>query len=70
MHTFKALSKEQKEALKDYLENYTHNCGFTSHPQFDIAQTELNFGNNLVETNHKIAYDDLIEQHLDHIFTA
>ena len=34
----------------------------------DIAQTESNFGNNSVETSHKITCDDLIEQHMDHIY--
>ena len=65
---FKALAKEQKAVLKECLEDHAYNCGFTSCRQFGIAQTELNFGNNSVKTNHKIKCDDFIEQHAEHIF--
>ena len=55
---------------KDYLEDCACNCEFPSCLQFDTSQTELNFGNNTVETNHKIKFDDLIEQNMDTIFPA
>ena len=47
-HAFKALAKEQKKSIKDYLEDHSCNFGFPLCLQFDIVQTELNFGNNIV----------------------
>ena len=58
MCAFNALAKKQKVVLKDYLEDFTCDCGFPLHPQFDIAQTELNFGNNTVEISDKITCND------------
>ena len=70
MCSFKEISKEQKAALKDYLEDCDHNWGFPLCLQFGIVQTELNFRNNKVEANDKITCDDLIEYHMDHIYLA
>ena len=39
------------------------------YPQFDIAQTKLNFGNKSVETKHKVTCNDLSKQNMDHIYT-
>ena len=68
MCTLKALAKEQKATLKGYLEDFACNCGFPLCLQFAIVQNELNFGNNTVNTNHKITCDDLIEQHVDYTY--
>lgn len=67
---FQSMSKSKKMELKKYLEAYECRCGLPLFPDNNIGHAHLDFGSNILETNHNITCDNLIERHMDHIFTS
>ena len=70
IYAFSALSKEEKVQLQEFIGVHTCQCGYPLFPNNNIEFTDLSFGANTLETNHKLTCSDKIESQMDHIFPA
>ena len=70
IYAFSALKKNQKKSLLEYLKVYSFQCGLLICPNNNIEHAYLDFGSNIVETNHSLTCEDKVEIHMDHMFPA
>ena len=67
---FAALTKVEKDHLKEHVKACAHQCGHPIFPNSNVEIIDLNFGSNMLETNHKIICKDKIETQIDHIYPS
>ena len=66
--SFAALTKVEKDHLKEHIKARTYQCGHPILPNNNVEFTDFNFGRNVLETNHKITCKSKIEAQMDHVY--
>ena len=67
---FVVLTKVENNQLNEHAKVFTYQCGFPIFPNNNVECTDLNFGGNVLETNHKITCKDKIETQMDHTYSS